>query len=235
MENCFQVLLWCIKNVRQFKFWFYLYIFQLLIFWFSLGYNPCDYMQSMCEFSQVWLDYINGNVPIESVIEEIEKSGYDCTQDVPWSLYWKELFQANGPETKVILTVRDSTEKWWTSFLKFFTQEIMRADFWGFNSMWVWVWSAQWVFLNVGYSVYVCIVMMYPRIVPLPNVTITELSITKLLYYGLLLPNTPHSVFLFYIFFRYLMTNLCKTGLAGSAMRRLTELGELILASSISK
>ena len=34
---------------------------------------------------------------------------------------------------------------------------------------------------------------MYPRIVPLPNVTITELGITELLYYGLLLLNTPHS------------------------------------------
>jgi len=124
-----------------------------------LGYNPCDYMHSMSEFSQVWLDFINGKVPIESVLEEIGKSGYDCTQDAPWSLYWKELFEANGPDTKVILTVRDSTEKWWTSFLKFFTQEIMRADFWGFNTM-------------------------------------------------------------------NLMINLCKTGLAGSAMKRMMELGE---------
>ena len=92
-------------------------------------------MQSMSEFSQVWLDFINGKVPIESVLEEIGKSGYDCTQDAPWSLYWKELFEANGSDTKVILTVRDSTEQWWTSFLNFFTQEIMRADFWGFNTM----------------------------------------------------------------------------------------------------
>ena len=92
-------------------------------------------MQSMSEFSQVWLDFINGKVPIESVLEEIGNSGYDCTQDAPWSLYWKELFEANGPDTKVILTVRDSTEKWWTSFLKFFTQEIMRVEFWGFNTL----------------------------------------------------------------------------------------------------
>jgi len=118
-------------------------------------------MQSMSEFSQVWLEFINGKVPIESVLEEIGKSGYDCTQDVPWSLYWKELFEANGPDTKVILTVRDSTEKWWTSFLKFFTQEIMRADFWGFNTM-------------------------------------------------------------------NLMTNLCKTGLAGSAMKRMMELDYIV-------
>ena len=102
---------------------------------FSLGYNTCDYMQTMSEFSQVWLDFINGKVPIENVLEEIGKAGYDCTQDVPWSLFWKELFEANGPDTKVILTVRDSTQKWWTSFLKFFTQEYMRYDLWGFNTM----------------------------------------------------------------------------------------------------
>ena len=54
--------------------------------------------------------------------------------DVPWSLYWKELYEANGPETKVILTVRDSTEKWWTSFDKFFTKAVMETDTCGFNS-----------------------------------------------------------------------------------------------------
>ena len=37
-------------------------------------------MQSMSEFSQVWLDYIEGKVPIESVLAEIGTSGYDVTQ-----------------------------------------------------------------------------------------------------------------------------------------------------------
>ena len=132
MENCIKVLFRCITNVSSLGLYDYIATGNSCL---SLGYNPCDYMQSMSEFSQVWLDFINGIVPIETVLEEIGKSGYDCTQDVPWSLYWKELLEANGPDTKVILTVRDSTEKWWTSFLKFFTQEIMRADFWGFNTM----------------------------------------------------------------------------------------------------
>ena len=35
--------------------------------------------------------------------------------------------------------------------------------------------------------------MFHPRIVPLPNATITELGITELFYYGLLLPNVAHS------------------------------------------
>jgi len=99
-----------------------------------LGYNPCDYMQSMSEFSQVWLDYIEGKVPIESVLAEIGTAGYDVTQDVPWSLYWNELYEANGPETKVILTVRDNTERWWNSFDKFFSKTVMETDTWGFNS-----------------------------------------------------------------------------------------------------
>ena len=35
--------------------------------------------------------------------------------------------------------------------------------------------------------------VFYTRIVPIPNVTITELGITELFYYGLLLPNVAHS------------------------------------------
>ena len=35
--------------------------------------------------------------------------------------------------------------------------------------------------------------MFHPRKVPLPNATITELGITELFYYGLLLPNVAHS------------------------------------------
>ena len=36
--------------------------------------------------------------------------------------------------------------------------------------------------------------MFHPRIVPLRNATITELDITELFYYGLLLPNVAHSL-----------------------------------------
>ena len=35
--------------------------------------------------------------------------------------------------------------------------------------------------------------VFHPRIVPIPNATITELRITELFYYGLLLPNVAHS------------------------------------------
>ena len=36
--------------------------------------------------------------------------------------------------------------------------------------------------------------VFHPRIVPIPNATITELRITELFYYGLLLPNVAHSL-----------------------------------------
>ena len=36
--------------------------------------------------------------------------------------------------------------------------------------------------------------MFHPRIVPLPNATITELGITELFYYDLLLPIVAHSI-----------------------------------------
>ena len=35
--------------------------------------------------------------------------------------------------------------------------------------------------------------VFHPRIVPIPNATITELRITELFYCGLLLPNVAHS------------------------------------------
>lgn len=45
-------------------------------------------MQSMSEFSKVWLDYIDGKLPIESVLAEIGKSGYDVTQGKRILLFW---------------------------------------------------------------------------------------------------------------------------------------------------
>ena len=41
--------------------------------------------------------------------------------------------------------------------------------------------------------------VFHPRIVPIPNATITELRITELFYYGLLLPNVAHSLIPFYL------------------------------------
>ena len=38
--------------------------------------------------------------------------------------------------------------------------------------------------------------LSYPGMVSLPNGTITELSITELFHYGLLLPNVAHSIFI---------------------------------------
>ena len=35
--------------------------------------------------------------------------------------------------------------------------------------------------------------VFHPRIVPIPNALITELRITEMFYYGLLLPNVAHS------------------------------------------
>ena len=74
MENSYKIMLRCFEIVILKNEW------VCWVFLLSLGYNPCDYMQSMSEFSQVWLDYINGKVPIESVLVEIGNSGYDVTQ-----------------------------------------------------------------------------------------------------------------------------------------------------------
>lgn len=42
---------------------------------------------------------------------------------VPGNYHWKELYDHLGPDTKVILTVRDDADRWWNSYVNFFTQE----------------------------------------------------------------------------------------------------------------
>ena len=39
---------------------------------------------------------------------------------------WEELYRASPKDQKVILTVRDSDEKWWNSWCRFNDQEIFQ-------------------------------------------------------------------------------------------------------------
>jgi len=87
----------------------------------------------MSNISKEWLEYLDGKITINDIIEAYESRGFDSNQDIPGNYHWEELYQALGPETKVILTVRDDTERWWSSYVKFFTQETERAGCGGFN------------------------------------------------------------------------------------------------------
>ena len=76
-----------------------------------LGYNVADFMETMEFLSSVWLDYLQGKTSIDSVIAEYRKHGFDANQDLPGNVYWHQLYKALGPDTKVILTVRDNDQQ----------------------------------------------------------------------------------------------------------------------------
>ena len=113
MENCNQVMQCCSQNVSIFSFVHVLYahVFCIFLKILRLGYNPCDFMDTMSKLSKQWLLYMDGKLTTKELIEEYEARGFDCNQDIPGNYYWEELYNALGPDTKVILTVRDSTER----------------------------------------------------------------------------------------------------------------------------
>jgi len=97
-----------------------------------LGINVADYPESALFLSDVWFDYFHGKITIERVIEEYKRHGFKANQDLPGNFMWYELLKAS-PDAKVILTVRDSTDKWQKSLSGFLNQEMRRfGNPWGF-------------------------------------------------------------------------------------------------------
>ena len=75
-------------------------------------------MDTMSNISKEWLQYMDGKITMNDIIEAYESRGFDSNQDIPGNYNWEELYQALGPETKVILTVRDDTERKWFKILQ---------------------------------------------------------------------------------------------------------------------
>ena len=72
--------------------------------------------------------------------EQYQKHGFQANQDIPGNLYWEDLFNAS-PNSKVILTVRDSEQAWKNSWTKFVNQEFGRVGnpaFWIFRKLITW-------------------------------------------------------------------------------------------------
>ena len=72
-----------------------------------------NFVITMSNISKEWLQYLDGKITINDIIEAYESRGFDSNQDIPGNYHWEELYQALGPDTKVILTVRDDTERQW--------------------------------------------------------------------------------------------------------------------------
>ena len=64
-------------------------------------------------------------------LAKYQKYGFQVNQDVPGNLRWEDLYNAS-PNCKVILTVRDSSAKWKTSWINFIRQEYSRMGNPGF-------------------------------------------------------------------------------------------------------
>ena len=73
--------------------------------------------------SGVWKDFYEGNATIEKVLAAYDEHGFDANQDLPGNMLWEELYDASPKGTKVILTVRESDERWWKSWCGFMLQE----------------------------------------------------------------------------------------------------------------
>jgi len=98
-----------------------------------LGFKVADYMETLEFLSHTWADHINGKIPIEQVIAEYDKHGFDANQDIPGNFMWEQLYRALPKDTKVILTVRESEEKWWASWSGFMRQEAERGSIMGLS------------------------------------------------------------------------------------------------------
>jgi len=72
--------------------------------------------------SRVWLDFYEGRASIQKVLTSYDEHGFDANQDLPGNMRWEEMYDASPKGTKVILTVRESDEKWWKSWCGFMLQ-----------------------------------------------------------------------------------------------------------------
>merc|ERR1712235_5218 len=91
-----------------------------------LGYNVADYIETLEFFGETWQDFFDGKIDAKAVLDKYKEEGFDANQDFPGNFLWEELYQVSPAGQKVILTVRDSDEKWWKSWCGFFTQESKR-------------------------------------------------------------------------------------------------------------
>ena len=112
----------------------------------TLGYNVADFPETFEFFGQTWLDFVNRKIDASDVIDKykvinfylshivrpvfsdirFKEHGFNVNQDFPGNFMWEELYRAGPKNQKVILTVRDSDEKWWNSWCTFSEQEIVQ-------------------------------------------------------------------------------------------------------------
>ena len=68
------------------------------------------------------MDFFEGRASIQKVLAAYDEHGFDTNQDIPGNMLWEEMYEASPKGTKVILTIRESDEKWWKSWCRFMQQ-----------------------------------------------------------------------------------------------------------------
>lgn len=63
-----------------------------------------------------WSNYAHRGGSLEPALREILDQGFDATNDAPFVFSWGDLLH-NYPDALVVLTVRDSAERWYNSIL----------------------------------------------------------------------------------------------------------------------
>jgi hypothetical protein len=79
-----------------------------------LGFGPCHHMRELFEKPTRTVDFIRAHNGENVDFRELMK-GYGSAVDTPTVDFYKEIHQVH-PKAKIILTVRDSDDKWFESF-----------------------------------------------------------------------------------------------------------------------
>merc|ERR1712131_150713 len=95
-----------------------------------LGFKVADVGATFMYFSKDWLDYFNGEVSISDLIEKYDEMGFNMNNDLPGNWQWETLYD-NIDDAKVILTVRDTEDKWEASWKNFCKAQVNKNGIWG--------------------------------------------------------------------------------------------------------
>jgi hypothetical protein len=89
----------------------------------QLGYKVYDASETYVYMRQTWIDFFAGKITIEDVCGRYDEEGVDVIVDGPGNYFWKEMAEY-WPKAKIILTVRDNEDKWYSSLIQFYSGNI---------------------------------------------------------------------------------------------------------------
>mmetsp|Transcript_960 Transcript_960/g.1108 ORF Transcript_960/g.1108 Transcript_960/m.1108 type:complete len:278 (+) Transcript_960:45-878(+) len=110
----------------------------------TLGYNPYHYIDFTPKHADKWTDLAASKGSVKDVMDVVAGDGYDAILDNPACDVYSDILKCY-PDAKVILTVRDSKEKFETSWKRLLdTMVVTEEPFkWSFPSFFQWISTFQ--------------------------------------------------------------------------------------------